>query len=125
MNENADAESVASGPNSDHKESAGADVGDANATTSNAAIPATASVAANALHPIPSDTLKAAFKAFKKRLKITQLDNDSRVGRSPLTGGRSTVVSISPPNQYPTAVWDALVKEGKLRYAGQGMYELP
>lgn len=85
----------------------------------------TQSADAGALNVATPDTLKAAFKAFKKRLKITQLDNDSRVGRSPLTGGRSTVVSISPPNQYPTAVWDALVKEGKLRYAGQGMYELP
>lgn len=70
------------------------------------------------------ETLKAALKAFKKRIKLTQLDQDSRVGKSPLTSGRSTILSISPPNQYPTAVWDALVAQGKLKYAGQGMYEL-
>ena len=70
------------------------------------------------------ETLKAALKAFKKRIKLTQLDQDSRVGKSPLTSGRSTILSISPPNQYPTEVWDALVAQGKLKYAGQGMYEL-
>ena len=71
-----------------------------------------------------SETLKAALNAFKQRIKLTQLDQDSRVGKSPLTSGRSTILSISPPNQYPTEVWDALVAQGKLKYAGQGMYEL-
>ena len=70
------------------------------------------------------EELKAAFKAFKKRIKVTQLDQDSRIGKSPLTSGRSVILSISPPNQYPTSVWDALVGQGKLKYAGQGMYEL-
>ncbi len=74
--------------------------------------------------PPSAEELKAAFKAFKKRLKVMQLDNDSRVGRSPLTGGRSKIMGITPPNQYPTAVWQALVEQGKLRYAGQGMYEM-
>jgi hypothetical protein len=70
------------------------------------------------------ETLKAALKAFKKRIKVTQLDQDSRIGKSPLSSGKSMVLSITPPNQYPTAVWDALVAQGKLKYAGQGMYEL-
>src|SRR5262245_1358470 len=70
------------------------------------------------------ETLKAALKAFKKRIKLTQLDQDSRVGKSPLTSGKSMILSITPPNQYPTEVWDALVAQGKLKYAGQGMYEL-
>jgi hypothetical protein len=75
--------------------------------------------------PGPSpETLKAALKAFKKRIKVMQLDQDSQISKSPLTGGRSTILSITPPNQYPTEVWDALVKDGKLKYAGQGMYEL-
>ena len=71
------------------------------------------------------DELKAAFKAFKKRLKLTQLEEDSKLGRNPLTGGRkSDIVAIQPPNQYPQAVWDKLVKQGKLKNAGHGMYEL-
>lgn len=73
--------------------------------------------------PTPEE-LKAALKAFKKRIKVTQLDQDSRVGRSPLTGGKSQILSITPPNQYPRAVWEALAAEGKLKYVGEGMYEL-
>ena len=69
--------------------------------------------------------LKQALKAFKKRLKLTQLDEDSRLGRNPLTGGqRSAIVAMTPPNQFPQAVWDELVRQGKLKKAGHGMYEL-
>jgi hypothetical protein len=80
--------------------------------------------------PNPSDQptkeqLKAAFKAFKKRLKLTQLDEDSRLGRNPLTSGqRTSIVAIAPPNQYPHQVWDELVRQGKLKYVGGGLYEL-
>lgn len=71
------------------------------------------------------DQLKAAFKAFKKRLKLAQLDEDSRLGRNPLTGGRRTsIVAIMPPIDYPQSVWDELVKQGKLKRAGGGTYEL-
>jgi hypothetical protein len=71
------------------------------------------------------DQLKAALKAFKKRLKLTQLDHDSKLGRSPMTSGRrADIVAIVPPSQYPAAVWDELVKQGKLKKAGHGTYEL-
>ena len=40
------------------------------------------------------------------------------------SGGGSHIVAVTPPNQYPTALWDELVRQGKLKYAGQGMYEL-
>lgn len=73
--------------------------------------------------PSPEE-LKAALKAFKKRIKVTQLDSDSSFTKSPLSGGKTQILSITPPNQYPKAVWDALVAEGKLKYVGQGMYEL-
>ena len=43
--------------------------------------------------PSTEDELKKALKAFKKKLKLQQLDDDSRLGRSPLTGARSTVVA--------------------------------
>ena len=71
------------------------------------------------------EVLKQAIKAFKKRLKLTRLDEESKLGRSPMTSGaKSSVIAIIPPNQYPRAVWDALVKEGRLKNAGQGFYEL-
>jgi len=73
--------------------------------------------------PTPEE-LKAAFKAFKKRLKLTRLDDESKLGHGAMTGGgRSGVTAIMPPNQFPRAVWDALVEQGKLRYMGQGLYE--
>jgi hypothetical protein len=73
--------------------------------------------------PPSAEVLKAAYKAFKKRLKLMQLDDNSRIGRSPLSGGqRTTIAGITPPDQYPRAVWEELVKQGKLKHAGQGMY---
>jgi hypothetical protein len=69
--------------------------------------------------------LKAALKAFKKRLKLTRLDAESNLGGGPLSAGRDCgIVAITPPNQYPPAVWDELVKQGKLKKAGHGTYEL-
>jgi hypothetical protein len=74
---------------------------------------------------IAPETLKAALKAFKKRLKFTQLDDESRVGRGPMSGGqKSSIAGITAPDQYPRAVWDELVKQGKLKDAGHGMYSL-
>lgn len=74
--------------------------------------------------PTPDD-LKAALKAFKKRLKLTRLDEESKLGRSPLTsGGKSRIVAIQPPNQFPPAVWQELAKQGKLKPSGSGFYEL-
>ena len=46
--------------------------------------------------------LKLAVQAFKKRLKLTRLDDESKVGRSPMSGGsRSVVAGIRPPDQFP------------------------
>ncbi len=76
---------------------------------------------------VPSaEELRKAMKAFKKRLKLSRLDDESTLGHGPMTGGRSSgIVAIMPPNQYPKAVWDALVEQDRLKYAGQGMYQLP
>jgi hypothetical protein len=69
------------------------------------------------------ETLKAALKAYKKRLKLTQLDDASRIGRGPMSsGGGSSIAGITPPDQYPREVWEELVKQGKLKRAGQGLY---
>jgi len=75
---------------------------------------------------IPHDTLKAAFKAFKKRWKLTQLDQESRIGRGPMSSGqKSSIIGIQPPDQFPAAVWEALAEEGRLKRAGRGQYSMP
>jgi len=77
------------------------------------------------LVPPTPETLRNALKAFKKRLKLSRLDDESALGHGPLSSGRSAgIVAITPPNQYPRAVWDELVTQGKLKYSGQGLYEL-
>ena len=81
--------------------------------------------AASADAPPSAETLKAALKAFKKRLKFTQLDDESRVGRGLMSGGqKSTIAGITPPDQYPRAVWEELVKQGKLKASSHGTYGL-
>ena len=71
------------------------------------------------------EELKLAMKAFRKRLKVTRLDDESRLGYGPMTGGgKSGIVAIRPPDQYRSAVWEELVQQGKLKYVGQGLYEL-
>ena len=70
--------------------------------------------------------LKRALKAFRKRLKITVLDAESSIGGGPMSGGRkSAIVAITPPERYPRAVWDELVRQGRLLDARMGTYELP
>jgi len=74
--------------------------------------------------PTPEE-LKAALKAFRKRWNLTLLDDQSRIGVGPLSGGRqSGIVAISPPEQFPHYVWDELVRQGKLRRVAQGQYGL-
>ena len=75
---------------------------------------------------MPTDEdLKRAMKAFKKRLKLTALDDESRLGRSPLTGGgTSGIESIIPPREFPQEVWDELVKRGRLSKDSDGFYRM-
>ena len=75
--------------------------------------------------PPSKEELKLALKAFRKRLKLTRLDDESRLGYGPMTsGGKSGVVAITPPNQFPDEVWQELAKQGKLKHAGGRLYEL-
>jgi len=77
------------------------------------------------VEPPSKEQIKAAFKAFKKRLKLAQLGEDSTLSRSPTTAGRRLdIVAIEPPSQFLKAVWNELVKQGKLKKAGHGLYEL-
>ena len=76
--------------------------------------------------PVPEPReLKAALKAFRKRLKLTCLDDQSRIGVGPMSSGRqSSIVGITPPDQFPQEVWDELVRQGKLKRVGSGLYGL-
>lgn len=74
--------------------------------------------------PTP-EVLRKALKAFKKRLKLARLDDESSLGHGPMSSGRSSgIVAVMAPNQYPKAIWDKLVEQGRLKYSGQGLYEL-
>lgn len=76
---------------------------------------------------ISDDQLKHAMTAFKKRLKLTKLDQESKLGvNRPMTAGKkSDVMGIIPPNQFPREVWKELAKRGTLKDMGGGFYSLP
>ncbi len=73
------------------------------------------------------DICRAAMHAFRKRLSLTVLDEESKLGRGPLSKGAadSSTRAITPPDEWPLAVWQELVRQGKLKYIGHGFYELP
>ncbi|MGA3066052.1 MAG: hypothetical protein ABSF29_04310 [Tepidisphaeraceae bacterium] len=75
--------------------------------------------------PHTEDELKKALKAFKKRLKLTRLDDDSKLGHSPLTGNaKGEVVAIQPPSGFGREIWEELADKGHLKRDGTGFYEL-
>ena len=66
------------------------------------------------------------MKAFRKRLKLMKLDHESKLGRSPLTGGKDAgFESILPPEQFPSDVWKVLASKGEVESTGRGFYKLP
>ncbi|WP_169972659.1 hypothetical protein [Tautonia rosea] len=65
---------------------------------------------------------KRALKAFKKRLKLTRLDDESGLSRG--GGKRSGITGITPPPGHPAEVWDELVALGKLKRDMGGTYAL-
>jgi hypothetical protein len=73
---------------------------------------------------ITPEVLKSALKAFKKRLRLTSLDDDSRLGKGAFSSGHTGVFAIKPPNQFPPQVWVELCKQGRLKDSGHGLYEL-
>ena len=72
-----------------------------------------------------ADTCKRAMRAFRKRLKLTRLDEESKIGgHSALTSGTDSKMSaIIPPIEWPESVWQELVRQDKLRYVGHGFYQ--
>jgi hypothetical protein len=69
--------------------------------------------------------LKRALKAFRKRLKLDRLDEESRIGGAFSKGERSGLLGIQPPDSYGPDIWAELVRTGRLLDAGRGVLELP
>ena len=65
-----------------------------------------------------------ALKAFKKRLKGNQLEEDSRLGHGPMSSDKSKIVAIQPPSGFGRPVWEELATLGYLRRDTGGFYEL-
>ncbi len=71
------------------------------------------------------EVLKRALKAFRKSLKVTLLDAESSLSGGHLSSGReSSIVGIVPPERYPRATWDQLVRQGRLVSDRGGVYGL-
>ena len=70
------------------------------------------------------EELKEALQAYKKRLKLARLDDESRLGHGAMTkGGQSGIVGVRAPDQFPKEIWEELVRRGRLKYGGDGLYE--
>jgi hypothetical protein len=66
---------------------------------------------------------KKALKAFRKKLKSQQLEEDSKLGRGHTTGPRTSVVAIQPPFGFAREVWGELVGKGYLQPDGGNFYK--
>ncbi len=75
---------------------------------------------------VSNDDMRKAMHAFRKRLRLGRLADESKLGGRNLTGGRlSSIDAIIPPQEFNWEVWDALVAAGRLEDAGKGFYALP
>jgi hypothetical protein len=75
--------------------------------------------------PPSKEELRLAMKAFRKRLKLTRLDDESGMGYGPTSSGqRSGIFAIRPPDQFSDTIWLELAKLGKLKRDGGGLYSL-
>jgi hypothetical protein len=75
--------------------------------------------------PSTDDELKKALRAFKKRMKLTRLDDESKLGYGPMgSGAKAKIVSIQPPHGFGREVWEELADKGFLKRDGQGFFEL-
>jgi hypothetical protein len=75
--------------------------------------------------PSTEEDQKKALKAFKKRMKLTRLDDESKIGHGPMSGGgREQVISIQPPAGFGKEIWEELTELGFLKRDGIGFYQL-
>ncbi len=73
------------------------------------------------------ETCRQALKAFRKRLAVTKLDEESQIsGRTPLSKGTDprAVAAVALPVEWPDEVWSELVRQGRIRPLGHGLYSL-
>ncbi len=76
-----------------------------------------------ATSPVSEGDMTAALKAFRKRLKLTRLDQESKLGGRYTSGGkRSGIEAIQPPTGFAPEVWKALEAAGRLKHTGGGFY---
>ena len=90
--------------------------------------PTPATPAAPGAKPPPSEEeLKRALGAFKKRIKLMRLDQESHLGggRPMSAGKKSDIDQIQPPSQFPREVWKELAARKLIRDHGQGFYSMP
>jgi hypothetical protein len=72
------------------------------------------------------EELTHALKVFRKRLKVSRLADESKLGGRYTSGGRkSGIDAIQPPTELPAGIWKALEKAGRLRHTGGGFYAEP
>ncbi|MEX0654317.1 MAG: hypothetical protein WD534_06855 [Phycisphaeraceae bacterium] len=82
--------------------------------------------AAGGYDSLEEGNLKRAMNAFRRKLKNIRRDDESQIrGRYVTRGEASKIVAISPPYEFPPAVWQELARLGRLKHAGQGTYQLP
>jgi hypothetical protein len=71
------------------------------------------------------EEMRKALKAFKKRLKLTRLDDDSKIGHGPLSGtGKVETVAIQPPSGFGRDIWEELADKGYLKRDTSGFFSL-
>ena len=71
------------------------------------------------------EELRLAMKAFRKRIKLMRLDDESSLGYGPMSSGsKSGIAAIRPPDQFPAALWRELADQGKLRREAGGLYAI-
>lgn len=74
---------------------------------------------------ISEETLRAAMKAYRKRLKLGRLADESRLTGHKLTKGEASHIdAIIPPTDFPPPVWRELARRGLLEHTGGGFYGL-
>lgn len=75
---------------------------------------------------VTQQEMNDAMRAFRKRIKMIRLDEESKLGGHGMTSGkRSGVTSIEPPREFPRRVWKALTRAGRLIDEGHGFYAEP
>ena len=86
-----------------------------------------AAAASKAPPPVADeDEMQRALAAFRKRIKVSRLADESRLGGRYTSGGRkSEIDAIQPPDGFSPVVWTALVAAGKLKELGKGFYSEP